>query len=163
MDNNESMLHKEEVQEGGFVTQKIPKVAIELLIGAKAEDKDKVGAFLDELNKQINGYKPAKKTVRVLFHLRPEDMTEEQQDEWLRENAHSVYMIFTPRDLKVNSNYIKTIVDNVKNFEKSILWFKQKVELKSKYLAKKSATQIAEAKAIEEKPKRKPRTPKTEK
>jgi hypothetical protein len=37
------------------------------------------------------------------------------------------------------------------------------VELKSKYLAKKSATQIAEAKAIEEKPKRKPRTPKTEK
>jgi hypothetical protein len=65
--------------------------------------------------------------------------------------------------LKVNSNYIKTIVDNVKNFEKSILWFKQKVELKSKYLAKKSATQIAEAKAIEEKPKRKPRTPKTEK
>jgi hypothetical protein len=163
METKNVMMHKEEVQEGGFVTQKIPKVAIELLIGAKAEDKDKVGAFLDELNKQINGYNPAKKTVRVLYHLRNEDMTEEEQDEWLRDKAHSVYMIFAPKDRKVASNYIKTLVENLKQFEKSLLWFKQKVELKSKYLAKKEVPPTAEIKTTEEKPKRKPRTPKTKK
>ena len=90
-------------------------------------------------------------------------MSEEEQNEWLRDKAHCTYMIFAPKDRKVASNYIKSLVENLKQFEKSLLWFKQKVELKSKYLAKKSATQIAEAKAIEEKPKRKPRTPKTEK
>jgi len=141
------MLHKEEVQEGGFVTQKIPKVAIELLIGAKTEEKEKVGAFLDELNKQINSYKPAKTTVRVLYHLRPEDMTEEEQDEWLRDNAHSVYMVFAPKDRKVASNYIKTLVEKLKSFEKSLLWFKQKVELKSKYVAKKEALAKEELKS----------------
>jgi len=159
---NETMLHKEEVQEGGFITQKIPKVAIELLIGEKAEDKDKVGAFLDELNKQINSYAPAKKTVRVLYHLRNEDMSEEEQNEWLRDKAYCTYMIFAPKDRKVASNYIKSLVENLKQFEKSLLWFKQKVELKSKYLAKKEATAKAEIPTTEEKPKRKPRKPKTE-
>lgn len=160
---NESMLHKEEVQEGGFVTQKIPKVAIELLIGAKTEEKEKVGAFLDELNKQINSYKPAKTTVRVLYHLRNEDMTEEEQDEWLRDKAHSVYMVFAPKDRKIASNYIKTLVEKIKTFEKSLLWFKQKVELKSKYIAKKEVKPIAESKPTEQKPKTKPRKPKTQK
>jgi hypothetical protein len=160
---NETMLHKEEVQEGGFVTQKIPKVAIELLIGAKTEDKDKVGAFLDELNKQINSYKPAKSTVRVLYHLRNEDMTEEEQDEWLRDKAHSVYMIFAPKDRKIASNYIKTLVEKIKTFEKSYLWFKQKVELKRTYLSKKEAKQSEIAPEPIEKPKRKPRQTKTQK
>jgi hypothetical protein len=139
MENKDVMMHKEEVQEGGFVTQKIPKVAIELLIGAKVEDKDKVGAFLDELNKQINTYKPAKSKVRILYHLRKDDMSEEEQDNWLRNKAHSVYMVFAPKDRKVSSVYIKTIVNNIKDFEKSIKWFKEKVELKSKFVAKQEA------------------------
>lgn len=126
MDNNESMMHKESVQEGAFVSQKIPKVQIEILIGAKQEDKDKVGAFLDELNVQINTYKEARKRIRVLYHLRPDTMTEDEQNEWLKDKANSVYMIFAPKDRSVSSVYIKTIVNNIKKFEEGLKWMKER-------------------------------------
>jgi hypothetical protein len=126
MENNEEMLHKESVEGGAIVTQKIPKVQIEILIGGKHSEKDKVGAFLDELNEQINSYKEAKKRIRVLYHLRPDTMTEEEQNEWLKDKAHSIYMIFAPKDRSVSSVYIKTIVDNIKKFEQGLTWMKER-------------------------------------
>lgn len=126
MENNEEMLHKESVEGGAIVTQKIPKVQIEILLGGKQEEKDKVGAFLDELNEQINSYKEAKKRIRVLYHLRPDTMTEDEQNEWLKDKAHSVYMIFAPKDRSVSSVYIKTIVDNIKKFEQGLTWMKER-------------------------------------
>lgn len=126
MENNEAMMHKESVQEGAFVTQKIPKVQIEILIGGKQDDKDKVGAFLDELNEQINTYKEARKRIRVLYHLRPDTMTEDEQNEWLKDKANSIYMIFAPKDRSVSSVYIRTIVDNIKKFEQGLTWMKER-------------------------------------
>lgn len=162
MENNEAMMHKESVQEGGFVSQKIPKVQIEILIGAKQEDKDKVGAFLDELNKQINTYKEAKKRIRVLYHLRPDTMTEEEQNEWLKDKANSVYMIFAPKDRSVSSVYIKTIVDNIKNFEKTVIWMKERGVLIKKNLEKVKQAE-PQVKAEPEVKQKKVRTPKAKK
>jgi len=170
MENNEQMIHKESVQEGGFVSQKIPKVQIEILVGGKQEDKEKVGAFLDELNKQINAYKEAKKRIRVLYHLRPDTMTEEEQNDWLRDKANSVYMIFAPKDRSISIVYIKSMVNNIKKFEEGLKWVQEKAEFKSRYVAKKAAEKSAPAKEtsvasdnVSEKPKRKPRQPKAAK
>ena len=152
MENNQEMMHKEAVQEGAFVSQKIPKVSIEILSGGLQEDKDKIGAFLDELNKQINEFKEAKKRIRVLYHLRPETMSKEQQDEWLRDKANSVYMIFAPEDRKVSAVYIRTIVKNIKNFEESIKWIQErKVEFKRTYEKLKEAKATVSETPIEKK------------
>jgi hypothetical protein len=162
MENNQEMMHKEAVQEGGFVSQKIPKVSIEILIGGVQEDKDKIGAFLDELNKQINEFKEAKKRVRVLYHLRPETMSKAEQDRWLRDKANSVYMIFAPEDRKVSAIYIKTLVKNIKNFEESLKWIQvRKVEFKSTY--EKTKQSEAQVKAEPEVKQKKVRTPKAAK
>jgi hypothetical protein len=161
MENNQEMMHKEAVQEGGFVSQKIPKVSIEILIGGVQEDKDKIGAFLDELNKQINEFKEAKKRVRVLYHLRPETMSKAEQDEWLRDKSHCVYMIFAPEDRKVSAVYIKTIVKNIKNFEESLKWIKERnVEFKSTYERTKQAKATVSEAPVEKKPSAKTKTAK---
>lgn len=162
-ENKNVLVHREETQDGVIFSQKIPKIPLEVLVGGREDEKEKVDAFLDELHKQVAESKETRKSVRILYHRRKENMTEEQQDEWLRDKANSVYMVFAPKDRKVSGVYIKTLVKKIKEFEKSLRWFKQKVELKSKYLAKKEVQPTVVPKPTEEKPKRKPRKPKTEK
>jgi hypothetical protein len=152
MDNNETMMHKESVEGGAIVSQKIPKVQIEILIGGKQEEKDKVGAFLDELNVQINSYKEAKKRIRVLYHLRPDTMSEDEQNEWLKDKAHSIYMIFAPKDRSISSVYIKTIVNNIKKFEEGLTWMKERGVLikKTPENLKQATPQVKERPVIKE-------------
>jgi hypothetical protein len=123
MKNEDYLLHKQETKEGGIIAQKIPKVFLELLIGATYEEKDKVKELLDEIQKQISSSKYLGRRVRATYHLRPEEMSKEDQEKWLLDASHSYYYKIITK-LEIGPTFVKNIVDNIISFEKSYLYMK---------------------------------------
>jgi hypothetical protein len=133
-DGENAILIKEQTKEGLEVVQKIPKILIEILVYCTEEDAKKMNKMLANLQDQLNSSRKAKNRVRIFWTIDKGDTTPEQKKQWLIERAHCVYYVFTPENHVIPSNYIKSILENVKKFEESLKFFKRNnVNFMSKY------------------------------
>lgn len=129
-----AILVKEQTKEGLEVVQKIPKILVEILVYSTEDNAKKMNKMLANLQEQLNSSRKAKNRVRIFWTIDKGDTTPEEKKKWLIERAHCVYYVFTPENHVVPSNYIKSILDNVKKFEESYKFFKKNnVNFMNKY------------------------------
>lgn len=120
-----AVIHKEVTKEGLEVVQKIPKILLEILVYAVEEDTKKMNNMLAELQHQLNSSRKAKNRVRVFWTIDKGETTIEQKKQWLIERSNCVYYVFAPENFVISSNYIKSLLDNIKKFEESVKSFKK--------------------------------------
>lgn len=121
----DALLQKEITKEGLELIQKIPKILIEILVYSTEDNVKKMNKMLAELEKQLNTSRRAKTRVRIFWTIDKGDTTAEQKKQWLIERAHCVYYVFAPENHIVSSNYVKSLLDNVKKFEDALKFFKK--------------------------------------
>ena len=117
---------KQLVQEGVEVSQKIPRIMVEVLIYGVEKDKTRIKTLLDNIEIQINKSRKAKRRVRVLWYIDKGELSIDEKKKWLIDNANCAYYVFAPETYEVSSKFILSIVDNIQDFEKSVQGLKQK-------------------------------------
>jgi hypothetical protein len=122
---------KQLVQDGVEVSQKIPRIMLEVLIYGVEKDKTRIKTLLDDIEIQINKSRKAKRRVRVLWYIDKGELSIDEKKKWLIENSNCAYFVFVPETYQVSSKYISSMVDNIQQLEKSIQGMKQKgIQLK---------------------------------
>jgi activator of 2-hydroxyglutaryl-CoA dehydratase len=124
-EGEDAILIKEKTTEGLDVVQKIPKILVEILLYATEDETKKMNNALAELQSQLNSSRKAKNRVRVFWTIDKGETTAEQKKQWLIERSNCVYYVFAPENHVIPSNYIKSILENVKKFEESVKVFKK--------------------------------------
>jgi hypothetical protein len=122
---------KQLVQDGVEVSQKIPRIMLEVLIYGLEKDKTRIKTLLDDIEIQINKSRKAKRRVRVLWYIDKGELSIDEKKKWLIDNSNCAYFVFVPETYQVSSKYISSMVDNIQQLEKSIQGMKQKgIQLK---------------------------------
>ena len=123
---------KQLVQDGVEVSQKIPRIMLEVLIYGLEKDKTRIKTLLDDIEIQINKSRKAKRRVRVLWYIDKGELSIDEKKKWLIDNSNCAYFVFVPETYQVSSKYISSMVDNIQQLEKSIQGMKQKgIQLKA--------------------------------
>lgn len=101
------------------VSEKAPKILLEILTYGKEENKAAMIRMNDELQKQMDTRK-AKNRVRILFYLDKGELSIEEKKAWLIDKAVCKYYVFAPEDYKISDDYVKNLLDKIKKAEDSI-------------------------------------------
>lgn len=117
---------KQLVQDGVEVSQKIPRILVEILIYGVEKDKTRIKTLLDDLEIQINKSRKAKRRVRVLWYIDKGELSIDEKKKWLIDNSNCAYYVFAPETYEIPSKYIISIVENIQDFENSVKGLRQK-------------------------------------
>lgn len=101
------------------VSEKAPKILLEILTYGLEENKTAMKRMNEELQKQMDTRK-AKNRVRILYYIDKGELSVDEKKAWLIDKAVCKYYVFAPDDYKVSEDYIKTILDKIKKAEDSI-------------------------------------------
>ena len=110
-----------EPQEGIAVTQKPPRVLIEILVFGHDKDKPKVHELNKELQDQLSKHRKTKNRVRVFWRIN-NDESHEEMKQWLIDNSECKYYVFATdgKNYNVSSNYVLQLTETIQKLEKSI-------------------------------------------
>ena len=101
------------------VSEKAPKILLEILTYGQEENKSAMKRMNDELQKQMDTRK-AKNRVRILYYIDKGELSVEEKKAWLIDKAVCKYYVFAPEDFKVSEDYVKSLLDKIKKVEDSI-------------------------------------------
>lgn len=101
------------------VSEKAPKILLEILTHGQEENKAAMKRMNDELQKQMDTRK-AKNRVRILYYIDKGELSVEEKKAWLIDKAVCKYYVFAPEDFKVSEDYVKSLLDKIKKVEDSI-------------------------------------------
>lgn len=101
------------------VSEKAPRILLEILTYGTEENKSAMGRMNDELQKQMDNRK-AKNRVRILYYVDKGELSIEEKKAWLIDKAVCKYYVFAPEDYKVSEDYVKSLLDKIKKVEDAI-------------------------------------------
>ncbi len=101
------------------VSEKAPKILLEILTYGIEESKAAMKRMNDELQNQMDSRR-AKNRVRILYYIDKGELSIEEKKAWLIDKAVCKYYIFAPEDYKVSNDYVKNLLDKIKKVEDSI-------------------------------------------
>lgn len=101
------------------VSEKAPKILLEILTYGLEENKAAMKRMNEELQKQMDTRK-AKNRVRILYYIDKGELSVDEKKAWLIDKAVCKYYVFAPEDYKVSEDYIKSLLDKIKKAEDSI-------------------------------------------
>lgn len=104
------------------VTQKVPKILLEVLVYGTQKQKEKVKELNENLQKQIDKHRKSRSRVRVLWYMDSGEKTIEEKKQWLIENSNCKYYVFANTDINhvVSSDFISSSLLKIKKLEDSI-------------------------------------------
>lgn len=101
------------------VSEKAPKILLEILTYGIEENKAAMKRMNEDLQKQMDTRK-AKNRVRILYYIDKGELSVDEKKAWLIDKAVCKYYVFAPDDYKVSEDYIKSLLDKIKKAEDSI-------------------------------------------
>ena len=101
------------------VSEKAPKILLEILTYGLEENKAAMKRMNEELQKQMDTRK-AKNRVRILYYIDKGELSVDEKKAWLIDKAVCKYYVFAPDDYKVSEDYINSLLDKIKKAEDSI-------------------------------------------
>lgn len=101
------------------VSEKAPKILLEILTYGLEENKAAMKRMNEELQKQMDTRK-AKNRVRILYYIDKGELSVDEKKAWLIDKAVCKYYVFAPDDYKVSEDYVKSLLDKIKKAEDSI-------------------------------------------
>lgn len=101
------------------MTDKAPKILLEILVYGVESEKPKIKKMLDNIQEQLSKTKYGKK-ARVLWYIDKGEKTDEEKKQWLIDNANCIHYIFTNQNHTVTPTFVKDTVLRIKNFHKAL-------------------------------------------
>lgn len=98
------------------VKVKLGRCLLEILILGHNKDKDKIDKMAMELKAQMGDKKIVRK-VRGLYRLVADGQSLDEAKSWLLENANAKYILFTPPNHKIESDFVKKAITRINEFE----------------------------------------------
>ncbi len=107
-------------KEGLIVTEKAPRVLLEIFVMGVEEDKPKIKKMNDELQAQMAKHRNGKR-ARILWYVDKGEKTEQEKIQWFMENCRSKYNIFAPtKTYSVKPDFVQSALIAIKKMEDSI-------------------------------------------
>jgi hypothetical protein len=103
------------------VTQKVPKILLEVLVYGTEKNKEKVKELNQNLQKQIDKHRKSRSRVRVFWSMNDKKSLEETK-QWLIDNANCKYYVFANKDndYSISSDFVSASLLKIKKLEDSI-------------------------------------------
>jgi hypothetical protein len=103
------------------VTQKVPKILLEVLVYGTEKNKEKVKELNQNLQKQIDKHRKSRSRVRVFWSMNDKKSLEETK-QWLIDNANCKYYVFANKDndYSISSDFVSATLLKIKKLEDSI-------------------------------------------
>ena len=103
------------------VTQKVPKILLEILVYGTEKNKSKVKELNENLQKQIDKHRKSRSRVRVFWSMNDNKSLEETK-QWLIDNANCKYYVFANKDndYNISSDFVSASLLKIKKLEDSI-------------------------------------------
>ena len=98
----------------------VPKILLEFLVYGLEKNKSTVSKALDELQKQQEKSRVAKKRMRILWYMDNGEKTDDEKKEWLLFNTKSKYYKFIEKPYDIPKNFVKDCMQKIRVLEKSI-------------------------------------------
>jgi sugar-specific transcriptional regulator TrmB len=102
------------------VKMKAPLIFCEILAHGLEENKPKIKKMLEKLQRLIDKSKTNQKRVRVLWYVDNGEKTIEEKKEWLINESHCIFYVFTPEDHIIPDNFISNFMIGVNMFDRAM-------------------------------------------
>lgn len=125
------MKNKEEVQNAVTlpeekpleVTEKAPRVKLEILVYGTEKSKPKIKKMMDDLQIQIDKHKKGS-YARILWYIDKGEKTDDEKKLWLSENCNSKFYIFAETTYAIKPNFITDCLKKINVAENALLALK---------------------------------------
>jgi hypothetical protein len=98
----------------------VPRILLEFLLYGVEDDKPLVSKALDELQKQQDNSRVARKRMRILWYMDKGEKTPDEKKQWLIENAKCKYYRFLEPPYDVPKNFVKECMQKIRVCENAV-------------------------------------------